>query len=140
VSDELAPVDPRGPEVAADWDDLESPEEYLGSRRAQNYDPSERSAWGEHRPDEGTRQLRRNHWTVMGNWTMTPEAVVLNEPNGRITFRFHARDVHLVMGPNDRAMPVPFRSRSTERHPAPRAGPTSPTTAPGCSTNNGCTS
>jgi thiol-disulfide isomerase/thioredoxin len=34
VSDELAPIDPRGPEVAADWDDLESSEEYLGSRRA----------------------------------------------------------------------------------------------------------
>jgi hypothetical protein len=46
VTDELAPVDPRGPEVAADWDDLESPEEYLGSRRAQNYDTSEGSAWG----------------------------------------------------------------------------------------------
>jgi thiol-disulfide isomerase/thioredoxin len=109
VSDELAPVDPRGPEIAADWEDLESPEEYLGSRRAQNFDPAERSAWGLHRSDEGTRPLRRNHWTLMGNWTMTPEAVVLNEPGGRIRFRFHARDVHLVMGPSDRAMPVPFR-------------------------------
>jgi thiol-disulfide isomerase/thioredoxin len=109
VSDELAPVDPRGPEVAADWDNLESPEEYLGSRRAQNFDSSERSAWGEHRSDEGTRPLRRNHWTLAGNWTMTPEAVVLNEPNGRIAFRFHARDVNLVMGPTAREMPVPFR-------------------------------
>jgi thiol-disulfide isomerase/thioredoxin len=109
VGDQLAPVDPQGPEVAADWDDLESPEAYLGSRLAQNFDPSERSAWGLHRSDEGERPLRRNHWTLMGNWTMTPEAVVLNEPGGRITFRFHARDVHLVMGPSDRAMPVPFR-------------------------------
>ena len=109
ISDELAPIDPRGPEVAADWDNLESPEEYLGSRRAQSYEPSERPTWGEHRPDGGTRSPRRNHWTLMGNWTMTPEAVVLNEPNGRITFRFHARDVHLVMGPSDRSMPVPFR-------------------------------
>jgi hypothetical protein len=109
VSDELAPVDPRGPEVAAAWDDLESPEEYLGSRQAQNFDPSERSGWGEHRSEERTRPLRRNHWTLAGNWTMTPEAVVLNEPNGRITFRFHARDVHLVMGPTAREMPVGFR-------------------------------
>jgi Thioredoxin like C-terminal domain/AhpC/TSA family len=109
VGDELAPVDPRGPEVASAWDDLESPEEYLGSRRAQNFDPSERSGWGEHRSDEGTRPPRRNHWTLAGNWTMTPEAVVLNEPNGRIAFRFHARDVHLVMGPTAREIPVPFR-------------------------------
>jgi thiol-disulfide isomerase/thioredoxin len=109
VGHELAPIDPRGPEVAADWDDLESPEEYLGSRRAQNFDPSERSGWGEHRSGEGTRSLRRNHWTLAGNWTMTPEAVVLNEPNGRIAFRFHARDVHLVMGPAARETPVLFR-------------------------------
>jgi thiol-disulfide isomerase/thioredoxin len=109
VSDELAPVDPRGPEVAADWNNLESPEAYLGSRRAQTFDPSERSAWGEHRSDEGTRPLRRNHWTLVGNWTMTPEAAVLNEPNGRIAFRFHARDLHLVMGPAARETPVPFR-------------------------------
>jgi hypothetical protein len=40
---------------------------------------------------------------------MTPEAVVLNEPSGRITFRFHARDVHLVMGPAAHGTPVPFR-------------------------------
>jgi Thioredoxin like C-terminal domain len=40
---------------------------------------------------------------------MMPEAAVLNEPNGRIAFRFHARDVHLVMGPTAREMPVPFR-------------------------------
>ncbi|HYU92092.1 MAG TPA: thioredoxin family protein [Actinomycetota bacterium] len=109
VSDELAPVDPRGPEVVADWENLESPEEYLGSRRAQNFDSSERSGWGEHRSDEATRPLRRNHWTLSGNWTMMPEAVALNEANGRITFRFHARDVHLVMGPAAREMPVPFR-------------------------------
>ena len=109
VSDELAPVDPRGPEVVADWENLESPEEYLGSRRAQNFDSSERSGWGEHRSDEATRPLRRNHWTLSGNWTMMPEAVALNEANGRITFRFHARDVPLVMGPAAREMPVPFR-------------------------------
>jgi thiol-disulfide isomerase/thioredoxin len=122
VSDELAPIDPRGPELAADWDDLESPEEYLGSRRAQNYDPSEASAWGEHRSDEGTRPLRRNHWTLMGNWTMTPEAVVLNEPNGRITFRFHARDVHLVMGPAAHETPVPFRVSIDGASPASSRG------------------
>jgi hypothetical protein len=122
VSDELAPVDPRGPEVAAAWDDLESPEEYLGSRQAQNFDPSERSGWGEHRSDEGTRPLRRNHWTLAGNWTMTPEAVVLNEPNGRIAFRFHARDVHLVMGPTAREMRVPFRVSIDGAPPGPSGG------------------
>jgi Thioredoxin like C-terminal domain/AhpC/TSA family len=122
VGDELAPVDPRGPEVAADWNDLESREAYLGSRRAQNFDPAERSGWGVHRSDEGARPLRRNHWTLMGNWTMTPEAVVLNGSGGRITFRFHARDVHLVMGPTAREMPVGFRVSIDGAPPASSGG------------------
>jgi hypothetical protein len=53
--------------------------------------------------------LRRNHWALSGDWTATPEAVVLNEPKGRIAHRFDARDVHLVMGPPARGSSVPFR-------------------------------
>jgi len=122
VGDGFAPVDPRGPEIAADWDDLESPEEYLGSRQAQNYEPSEPPGWGRHRSDDAARPLRRNHWTLTGNWTMTPEAVVLNEPDGRIAFRFHARDVHLVMGPASIERPVPFRVSIDGAPPGPSNG------------------
>jgi hypothetical protein len=53
--------------------------------------------------------LRRNHWALSGDWTMRGDAAALNEPNGRIAFRFHARDVHLVMGPHDREHPIGFR-------------------------------
>ena len=53
---------------------------------------------------------------------MTPEAVELNELNGRIAFRFHARDVHLVMGPAAREMPVPFLVSIDDHPPGPSAG------------------
>jgi hypothetical protein len=43
--------------------------------------------------------LRPGQWALGGSWTVGSEAVVLDEPGGRIAFRFHARDLHLVMGP-----------------------------------------
>jgi Thioredoxin like C-terminal domain len=53
--------------------------------------------------------LDRNQWALSGNWTLGPGASVLNEPDGRVVFRFHARDVHLVMGPPSKDTSVPFR-------------------------------
>ena len=53
--------------------------------------------------------LRLNQWALAGTWTVARHAGVLNEPNGRIAFRFHARDVNLVMGPASRGASVPFR-------------------------------
>jgi hypothetical protein len=43
--------------------------------------------------------LRLNDWALSGDWTMRKDAVALNKPNGIIAYRFHARDLHLVMGP-----------------------------------------
>ena len=53
--------------------------------------------------------LPLNHWALSGSWTANPESVVLHHPKGGISFRFHARDVHLVMGPMDGSTPVAFR-------------------------------
>ena len=54
-------------------------------------------------------RLRRNHWALAGEWTVEQQAVVLHEANGRIAYRFHARDLHLVMGPAARGTAVRFR-------------------------------
>jgi thiol-disulfide isomerase/thioredoxin len=91
----VAPV-LEGFEVQADWASLESPETYLGSDQG-------RSSGEE--PD----RLRLNQWTLVGDWTIGRRAAVLNEAGGRIAFRFHARDVNLVMGPPARGQSVPFR-------------------------------
>jgi hypothetical protein len=48
-------------------------------------------------------------WALAGDWTMKKEAAVLNAPGGRIAYRFHARDLHLVMGPAVPGKPVRFR-------------------------------
>jgi hypothetical protein len=96
IEDGLVSPALEGFEVQADWESLESPETYLGSDQAQNFDEE---------PDS----LRLNHWTVSGDWTIGRRAAVLNQAGGRIAFRFHARDVNLVMGPPARGESVPFR-------------------------------
>jgi hypothetical protein len=53
--------------------------------------------------------LRLNHWGLSGDWTVKREAIVLNQANGRIVYRFHARDLHLVMGPAAPGGPIRFR-------------------------------
>jgi Thioredoxin like C-terminal domain len=54
-------------------------------------------------------QLRLNEWALSGDWTVRKEAAVLNKASGSITYRFHARDLHLVMGPAAPGNPVQFR-------------------------------
>jgi len=97
-SREMVTVDAPGIEAAADWDDLRSPESYLGTEQSRGF---VRSA----------ARLRLNEWTVAGDWTLGSKAVALKQPNGRIAFRFHARDLNLVMGPAGRGMSVRHRVR-----------------------------
>lgn len=109
VPNQLASVDARGAEAAADWRELQSGENYVGYERTQNFgSPGGIKADRPH-VYAVARQLRRNEWDLSGNWTMGREAVVLNVSNGRIAYRFHARDLHLVMGPAAPSSPVRFR-------------------------------
>jgi hypothetical protein len=55
-------------------------------------------------------RLKLNHWALAGDWTAKKEAVVLNAANGRMAYQFHARDLHLVMGPSTQGKPVRFRA------------------------------
>jgi thiol-disulfide isomerase/thioredoxin len=109
IPNELVSVDARGAEAAADWGELGSGENYVGYERTETF-----ASPGGIRTDKAyvyavDGQLRRNHWALSGNWTMGREAIVLNEPNGQIAYRFHARDLHLVMGPAAPRTSVRFR-------------------------------
>jgi hypothetical protein len=53
--------------------------------------------------------LRRNHWALAGDWTVERQAIVLNQAGGRILYRFHARDLNLVMAPTTPGGPVRFQ-------------------------------
>jgi thiol-disulfide isomerase/thioredoxin len=98
IADDLVSPELEGFEVQADWDNLGSPETYLGSEQASNF------ARGV--PVDG---LRLNHWTLVGDWAVERRASMLNGADGSLAFRFHARDVNLVMGPPARDSYVPFR-------------------------------
>ncbi len=108
-SRELVSVDARGVEAAADWGSLKSPENYLGYERTENFASPGGAALDKRRVYAVPARLRLNHWALSGDWTMRKQATVLNKANGRIAYRFHARDLHLVMGPAARGTAVRFR-------------------------------
>jgi thiol-disulfide isomerase/thioredoxin len=105
ASDGLVSPEGRGTEAAADWENLRSGENYLGSERTENF-ASPRGAGREYAVPA---RLALNQWGLAGDWTVKPGSVVLNKASGRIAYRFHARDVHLVMGPASRGATVRFR-------------------------------
>jgi thiol-disulfide isomerase/thioredoxin len=109
IGDDLVSVADDGLEAQADWANLETPETYLGYEQAQNFASPGRAAHDEPRTYDAPDQLRLNQWALAGDWTIERGASVLNQADGRIAFSFHARDVHLVMGPRPRDTSVPFR-------------------------------
>jgi thiol-disulfide isomerase/thioredoxin len=109
IGNDLVSVDARGAEAAADWGSLRSPENYLGYERTVNFASPGGAVLDERQVYAAPEQLRLNDWALSGDWTLEQQAVVLNEANGRIAYRFHARDLHLVMGPAARGTSVRFR-------------------------------
>lgn len=109
VGQEMAEVDARGVESAADWGSLKSPENYLGYERTENFASSGGATIDKPRLYTVPAQLNRNQWALSGDWTIGRQAIVLNASGGRIAYRFHARDLHLVMGPAKRGTSVRFR-------------------------------
>jgi hypothetical protein len=88
---------------------LSSPELYLGHDRTANFSSPGGAALGRRRVYAAPARLGLNQWALAGEWTIANEAAVLNKAPGRIVCRFHARDIHLVMGPPRRETPVRFR-------------------------------
>jgi hypothetical protein len=106
-----------GAEAPADWDNLQSAETYLGYGRGQRFTspgsvaPDQPHVYA--RPD----RLSLNEWALWGEWTVRSEGAILTEPAGGIAFRFHARDVNLVMGPVEPSPSIRFRVSIDGRPP-----------------------
>jgi thiol-disulfide isomerase/thioredoxin len=116
------PITAVGVEAAADWADLGSPENYVGYGRTTGF-----ASPGGVVPDQPhdyavPDRLRLNSWALAGEWTVGAEEVVLDRAPGRISCRFHARDVHLVLGPAPGGRPVRFRVLLDGRPPEDAAG------------------
>ena len=111
VDQGLVRIKPSGVEAAADWASLGSPETYLGYDRAAGFAspggvvPDARDSYS------APSQLRRNQWALSGDWAIGSVSASLDQPGGAITYQFHARDVHLVMGPPSGRAPAGFRVR-----------------------------
>jgi thiol-disulfide isomerase/thioredoxin len=122
IDGELATVEPTGFEVEADWRSLRSPETYLGYGQATGLSvPGDAQVDAAYEYPEPSR-LGLNQWAPSGRWTIARHASVLNEPGGRIAFRFQARDVNLVMGPAARGASVPMRVLLDGRAPGAARG------------------
>jgi thiol-disulfide isomerase/thioredoxin len=109
VGHDLVAAEGRGIEAAADWASLQSPENYFGVERTENFASPGGLVAGKPRLYAAPKRLAVNHWALAGDWTMQKHATLLNKPNGRIAYRFHARDLHLVMGSAARGTAVRFR-------------------------------
>jgi thiol-disulfide isomerase/thioredoxin len=97
-----------GVEAEADWENLRTPETYLGYGRGEHFASPGGAVPGERRAYELPGHLRFNHWALDGEWTIGPENVVLGHAGGSIAYRFHARDAHLVLSAGAREA-IPFR-------------------------------
>ena len=110
-SHDLESLDPQGSEAAADWHNLKSPETYTGYELASGFASPGGVAADRARVYGIPSRLSLNEWALAGNWTVGREAAVLNSRGGRVVFRFHARDVNLIMAPFARGSSVRFRVR-----------------------------
>jgi thiol-disulfide isomerase/thioredoxin len=118
VSHDVVAVDPRGLEVAADWADQRSPESYVGYGRSQNFVSPGGAVWDVRSNYAAPARLRLNEWALQGNWTVESEPAMLNEAEGRIVYRFHARDLNLVMSPGVPGSSVRIRVTIDGKPPA----------------------
>jgi thiol-disulfide isomerase/thioredoxin len=119
---DLVSVDATGVEAAADWASLRSPENYLGYERTDNFVSPNGSILDASYAYAAPPRLGPNHWALSGDWTVKRAAIVGNQAGGRIVYRFHARDLHLVMGPATPGGPVRFRVGLDGQPPGPAHG------------------
>jgi thiol-disulfide isomerase/thioredoxin len=106
----LVSVKASGAEAAADWRTLQSPETYLGH------------ALGERFSSHDAGSLKLNEWTLVGAWSRSDESARLSKADGKVAYRFHARDVHLIMGAATPGTAVRFRVRIDGQPPGAARG------------------
>jgi thiol-disulfide isomerase/thioredoxin len=122
VEQGLVHVEPDGVEATADWASLGSPESYLGYGRAGDFASPEAVVPDERHVYSAPAALLPNHWALSGDWRIGAVPALLTEPGGSISCQFHARDLHLVMGPPAAGRPVRFTVRLDGRPPRSARG------------------
>ncbi|WP_419735986.1 cytochrome c biogenesis protein DipZ [Pseudomonas sp. COR18] len=109
VSGGVVSAQASGVMQAADEAEVKSPETYIGYDRAEHFASPGQQLADQPKTYDAPRQPQLNQWGLAGNWTVRPEQAALNQAGGSIVFRFHARDLHLVLGPSASGQPVRFK-------------------------------
>ena len=117
----IVAVNATGAEAASMRDEANSPETYLGYNRIDHFvSPGGVVQDKGNTYAAGTPNL--HEWSLTGNWTIGGERAMLNEAGGSIVYRFHGRDLHLVLGPSTDGQPVRFRVTIDGKAPADAHG------------------
>jgi cytochrome c biogenesis protein CcdA/thiol-disulfide isomerase/thioredoxin len=109
VADGLISAKADGVQMAPDNDAVQSPETYVGYQRAEHFVPETALVPDKVAAYNPPAQLALNDWSLGGQWHVGPERATASAPASRIVYRFHARDLHLVLGPGADGKPVRFR-------------------------------
>ncbi|WP_263359614.1 cytochrome c biogenesis protein DipZ [Acidicapsa ligni] len=98
-----------GAEAAPDSNDVKSPETYVGYERAQNF--ASPGGLNQDVPQlyKAPADFKQNEWAFDGNWRDERQIATSLSASSAILYRFHARDLHLVLGPSKGGKPVRFR-------------------------------
>jgi thiol-disulfide isomerase/thioredoxin len=121
VDPTLVAVKGTGAEAPPASKDVASPETYLGYERAAGFS-SPTEALPDRRQTYVAGKPALNEWSLSGPWTIGSERVLLDAPGGGIVYRFHARDLHLVLGPGPAGKPIRFKVRIDGEAPADSHG------------------
>jgi thioredoxin family protein len=90
---------------------VESPETYVGYRQGERFASPGRLGRGVPKTYGVPDRLPLNDWGLVGSWNIGPESALLETAGGRIVYRFHSRDLHLVLAPGKDGRPVRFKVR-----------------------------
>ena len=117
---EIVTPEASGAQSAPDLSNLRSAETYIGYSRASNFGSPEGLA-GDAAREYTIAEPELNEWGLAGNWTVGAEQATLNQAGGGITYRFSARDLHLVLGQGTAAKPVRFQVRVDGKAPGAKS-------------------
>ncbi|BET11245.1 cytochrome c biogenesis protein DipZ [Pandoraea sputorum] len=109
VADGIADVKAAGVQQAPDMSDVRSPETYVGYERAENFTSPGGAVKDTVSDYHAPTSPSLNNWGLAGRWNVGPEQATATQAGARIVYRFHARDLHLVLGPDANGKPVRFR-------------------------------
>ncbi|WP_226476019.1 cytochrome c biogenesis protein DipZ [Pseudomonas sp. MWU16-30323] len=109
VAGGLIEADAKGIQAAPDMNEVQSPETYLGFQRAENFVTTGTLGTDKVVNYPSAGNLALNNWTLEGQWNVGGQQATLAAAHGKIVYRFHARDLHLVLGPGADGKPVRFK-------------------------------